>query len=231
MAAKVAPRGGAAGLTQRRKTYRILREDTADTLSPLSRTLFELHHEGKSAASSKQLEDVGVTYPEQVRAAGLAGSPMTARAPCELQRLQRPSAGGLRAPPLTPKSRAGARPGDERPVRGDLGGHDHHRAHAPGGIRGECIHAPPRLLQHLHRAGHGASEVHLQRAASVFRVLLHRCAPAPAAPAPRPPSTHWTSGGPTRMCQWSPPASFLTAPPAGDGEGSTAARSLGSRAW
>ena len=73
MAAKVAPRGGAAGLTQRRKTYRILREDTADTLSPLSRTLFELHHEGKSAASSKQLEDVGVTYPEQELARAMSG--------------------------------------------------------------------------------------------------------------------------------------------------------------
>ena len=73
MAAKVAPRGGAAGLTQRRKTYRILREGTADTLSPLSRTLFELHHEGKSAASSKQLEDVGVTYPEQELARAMSG--------------------------------------------------------------------------------------------------------------------------------------------------------------
>ena len=36
---------------------------------------------------------------------------------------------------------------------------------------------------------------------------------------------------PDTGCQWSSPASFLTAPPAGDGEGSTAARSLGSRAW
>ena len=74
MAAKVAPHGGAAaGLTHRRKTYRILREDTADTLSPLSRTVFKLHHEGQSAASSKQLEDVGVIYPEQMLARAMGG--------------------------------------------------------------------------------------------------------------------------------------------------------------
>ena len=132
MAAKVAPRGGAAGLTQRRKTYRILREDTADTLSPLSRTLFELHHEGKSAASSKQLEDVGVTYPEQNLARAMSGLSVAIWVDMITTALTHPE------------------------------------------VFEESIHAPPRLLQHLHRAGHGASEVHLQRAASVLRVLLHR---------------------------------------------------------
>ena len=51
-----------SGLTKRQRAHKVLREDTADHLDPISRTVFE---KGRVASGFADLESVGLIYPEE----------------------------------------------------------------------------------------------------------------------------------------------------------------------